>query len=234
LAQLRHPNIAQLFDGGSTEDGSPYIIMEYVEGRPLLAWAEEAQATREQRIDMLLQACAAVSFAHANLIVHRDITPSNVMVTNNGVAKLIDFGIARPAGADEETPKPASGSGSLHTLSLTPGFAAPERMTGAEPTTAADTYSPGKPAERMLEDQSANAEFAAIVARATAHAPEDRYPSVDLLAADIKAWRDGYPVTAAGGGRGYAFRKFLGRHRLAAWASAAGLAVLLGAFAATA
>lgn len=234
LAQLRHPNIAQLFDGGSTEDGSPYIIMEYVEGRPLLAWAEETQATREQRIDMLLQACAAVSFAHANLIVHRDITPSNVMVTNNGVAKLIDFGIARPAGADEETPKPASGSGSLHTLSLTPGFAAPERMTGAEPTTAADIYSLGKLAERLLEDQSANAEFAAIVARATAHAPEDRYPSVDFLAADIKAWRDGYPVTAAGGGRGYAFRKFLGRHRLAAWATAAGLAVLLGAFAATA
>jgi serine/threonine protein kinase len=101
LAQLRHPNIAQLFDGGSTEDGSPYIIMEYVEGRPLLAWAEETAATRDQRIDMLLQACAAVSFAHANLIVHRDITPSNVMVTNGGVAKLIDFGIARPKGADD-------------------------------------------------------------------------------------------------------------------------------------
>jgi serine/threonine-protein kinase len=81
LAQLRHPNIAQLFDGGETEDGSPYIIMEYVEGQPLLAWADANAATRDQRIDKLLQACAAVSFAHANLIVHRDITPSNVLVT---------------------------------------------------------------------------------------------------------------------------------------------------------
>ena len=233
LAQLRHPNIAQLFDGGSTEDGSPYIIMEYVEGRPLLTWADETQASREQRIDMLLQACAAVSFAHANLIVHRDITPSNVMVTNGGVAKLIDFGIAQPKGVGD-TPSPTTkGSGSLNTLSLTPGFAAPERMTGAEPTTVADVYSLGKLAQKLLEAFLSDRELDAILARATAHKPEDRYASVDLFAADLKAWRDGYPVAAMGRGAGYTTRKFLGRHRVAAWVTAAGLALLVGAFVAT-
>jgi len=236
LAKLRHPNIAQLFDGGETEDGSPYIIMEYVEGKPLLAWAEATNASRDARIDKLLQACAAVAFAHANLIVHRDITPSNVMVTADGVVKLIDFGIARPAGAnDPATPPPSSSvGGSLHTLSLTLGYAAPERMTGAEPTTAADVYSLGKLAEKLLEASRDDREFTAVVACATAQAPQDRYPSVDRLAADIRAWRDGYPVAAFNAGkRGYALSKFIGRHKRAAWASGLGVALLLAAFAGT-
>ncbi|MDP3494389.1 MAG: serine/threonine-protein kinase [Hyphomonadaceae bacterium] len=234
LAHLRHPNIAQLFDGGETEDGSPYIIMEYVEGTALLAWAEANNPSRNDRIDKLLQACAAVSFAHANLIVHRDITPSNVMVTAAGVVKLIDFGIARPAGARDPAPPPVtSGSGSLHTLSLTPGYAAPERMTAAEPTTVADVYSLGKLAEKLLDDAKGDSEFTDIVARATAPDPENRYASVDLFAADLRAWRDGYPVAAHAGGRRYAFTKFLGRHKSAAWAAGLGIALLLGAFAAT-
>lgn len=236
LAKLRHPNIAQLFDGGETEDGSPYIIMEYVEGKPLLGWAEATNASRKDRIDKLLQACAAVAFAHANLIVHRDITPSNVMVTADGVVKLIDFGIARPAGVNDPAPPPPSSvsSGSLHTLSLTPGYAAPERMMGAEPTTTADVYSLGKLAEKLLDVGSEDREFAAIIARATAHAPQDRYASVDLLAAEIKAWRDGYPVAAFNAGRGgYAFSKFIGRHKRAAWATGLGVALVLAAFVGT-
>ena len=234
LAQLRHPNIAQLFDGGETEDGSPYIIMEYVEGQPLLAWAEATNATKDQRIDKMLQACAAVSFAHTNLIVHRDITPSNVLVTQAGIVKLIDFGIARPAGTiDAPAPAPTSAP-SLHTLSLTPGYAAPERMTGAEPTTAADVYSLGKLAEKLLQGAAVDAELTAILARATAQAPQDRYASVETMAIDIRNWRQGYPVSAFKGGRGYAFRKFLGRHRRAAIATVAGLVLLFGAFAGTA
>lgn len=236
LAKLRHPNIAQLFDGGATEDGSPYIVMEYIEGTGILAWADAASASRNERIDKLLQACSAVSFAHANLIVHRDITPSNVLVTSAGVVKLIDFGIARPAGALDPQPSPPSssaGASSLRTLSLTPGFAAPERMTGAEPTTAADIYSLGKLAQKLLEATQADRELQAIIARATAHEPKDRYASVDLFAADIRAWNEGYPVTAYAGGGGYAFGKFVGRHRRAAWAAGAGLGLLLAAFVGT-
>jgi serine/threonine-protein kinase len=107
-------------------------------------------------------------------------------------------------------------------------------MTGAEPTTTADVYSLGKLAEKLLEVESEDREFAAITARATAHAPQDRYASVDLLAADIKAWRDGYPVAAfnAGGGS-YAFSKFIGRHKRAAWATGLGVALVLAAFAGT-
>lgn len=237
LAQLRHPNIAQLFDGGATEDGSPYIVMEYIEGTGILAWAEAANASRKERIGKLLQACSAVSFAHANLIVHRDITPSNVLVTSAGIVKLIDFGIARPAGvSDPQPPPPSSSSGSassLRTLSLTPGYAAPERMTGAEPTTAADIYSLGKLTQKLLETEKPDKELHAIIARATAHEPRDRYASVDLFAADIRAWNEGYPVTAFAGSGSYAFGKFIGRHKRVAWATGLGFSLLLAAFAGT-
>ncbi len=233
LARLRHPNIAQLFDGGETEDGAPYIVMEYVEGRPIIDWADETQASRGERFDKLLQACSAVAFAHANLIVHRDITPSNVLVTPSGLVKLIDFGIARPAGSAGDAPAMTSGESSLQTLSLTPGYAAPERMTGVEPTTAADISSLGKLAERLFAGDAANAEFAAIVARATAHSPGDRYATVAAFADDLTALRDGRPVKAYAGGAGYVFRRFVGRHRRSATAVAAGLALLIGAFAAT-
>jgi serine/threonine-protein kinase len=229
LARLRHPNIAQLYDGGETEDGSPYIIMEYIDGQPLLAWVEAARASRTDRIDKLLQACAAVAFAHANLIVHRDITPSNVLVTASGVAKLIDFGIARPASDATRAGPSAGGAGSLHTLSLTPGYAAPERLTGDEPTTAADIYSLGKLAEALLRTGAADREVDAIVARATAAAPQDRYASVDLPAADIRALRNGFPVSALRGQNAYALRKFIGRHKAGAAAAAAGLIVLAAA-----
>lgn len=234
LAQLRHPNIAQLFDGGETEDGAPYIIMEYVEGLSLLAWVETIHPSRDDRIDKFMQVCAAVSFAHANLIVHRDITPSNVLVTAAGVAKLIDFGIARPAGAPGGSAPAMRGSSSLQTLSLTPGFAAPERMTGAEPTTAADIYSLGKLAQKLLSPADKEPEVAAIIARATAELPQHRYASVELLAADIAAWRDGYPVSAYRGGRGYPLRKFLGRHPRGAWATGIAATLLVVAFAVTA
>ncbi len=233
LAQLRHPNIAQLFDGGETEDGSPYIIMEFVEGQPLPAWAEATEATCDERIDKILQACTAVSFAHANLIVHRDITPSNVLVTGSGVVKLIDFGIARPAGSPDLPPGTTKGSASLRTLSLTPGYAAPERTTGAEPTTAADVYSLGKLAQKLLASWTKEPELAAIVSRATAYKPHERYPTADALAADLAAWRDGYPVSAFAGGSGYGFRKFIGRHRKAAMATAGALVLLLAAFVGT-
>jgi serine/threonine protein kinase len=234
LAQLHHPNIAQLFDGGETDDGSPYIVMEYVEGRSIVDWAESVNASRGERVEKLLHACAAVAFAHANLIVHRDITPSNVMVTASGVVKLIDFGIARPAEHVGATPSPAaSGVSSLQTLSLTPGYAAPERTIGVEPTTAADIYSLGKLAARLLDSYAGDKELASVLAKATAQKPADRHRSVDLFAADLKAWRDGYPVSTFAGGSRYKLLKWLGRHRRAAWTTCLAVTLLLGAFAAT-
>ena len=101
LATLNHPNIANLLDGGTLDDGSPFIIMEYVEGEGIVDWADEMDLSFERRLDVFRQVCDAVQHAHQNLIIHRDITPSNILITKDGQAKLIDFGIAKPQADDE-------------------------------------------------------------------------------------------------------------------------------------
>jgi len=231
LAQLTHPNIAQLYDGGEGADGSPYIVMEYVDGVPLIQWAQEHQATRAVRTRLFCDICDAVSFAHRNLIVHRDLTPSNVLVTRDGVVKLIDFGISRPAEAEPDRGGPTS---SLASLSLTPGYAAPERREGGRVTTAADIYSLGKLLDVLLTPDAGEPDLRAIVAKATAPQPEARYASADALKADMTRWADGLPVEARGGSRRYRLGKFLRRHRTAVAASAAAVVLLVAALVVTA
>lgn len=221
LARLRHPGIAQLYDGGETADGAPYIVMEYVEGQPLLEWARDAAPDRAARLAVFQAMCDAVGFAHRNLVVHRDLTPSNVLVTGPGAIKLIDFGIARPA--DMVAEAAATSRSSLASLSLTPGYAAPERATGAPATTAADIYSLGRLLEKLLPGDPDRA-LRAIIARATAEAPADRYPSADALADDVARLAEGRAVAAVGGGRRYRIGVFLRRYRLAS--AAAALAIL--------
>jgi eukaryotic-like serine/threonine-protein kinase len=221
LAQLRHPNIAQLHDGGETDAGAPYIVMELVEGEPLLAWAEAQGLARDARARLFETVCAAVAFAHRNLVVHRDITPSNILVTRDGTPKLIDFGIARPA---EEGGAEDQAASSIGSLSLTPGYAAPERLRSTRVTTAADIYSLGKVLAALIPDRDDDLE--AIVARATADAPASRYPTVEELADDVKAWRTGFPVAARGDSRSYLLRRFVARHRLGV-AAAVGTVTLL-------
>lgn len=238
LARLRHPNIAQLYDGGATENGSPYIVMEYVDGLPLLQWIDEHRASPAERRRLFRDICAAVGVAHQNLIVHRDLTPSNVLVTHDGTVKLIDFGIARPADAlAGPGPAATTGRSSLDSLSLTPGYAAPERMTGAEVTTAADIFSLGRLLARMMpegDDPELRApELRAIVARATADEPGQRYPTAEALRADVEAWDANLPVAAMGGGRAYVLRKFVQRHRFGVFAATAAALLIAGAFAAT-
>lgn len=228
LAQLSHPGIAQLYDGGETESGAPYIVMENVDGMPLLEWASAHAPTLAERLRLFREICAAVAFAHRNLVVHRDLTPSNVLVTRDGSAKLIDFGIAKPA----DTGAGGADTPSLASLSLTPGYAAPERMASAQVTTAADIYSLGRLLRKLIpEDQSR--ELAAIVARATAPAPLDRYPTADALVGDVQAWANGFPVEAIGRGRRYAAAKFIGRHRLGVALATTALVLLVAALGAT-
>lgn len=232
LAGLSHPNIAQLHDGGETEAGSPFIVMELVDGLPLLEWVDEHRVDLAERQRLFLDICSAAAFAHRNLVVHRDLTPANVLVTRNGVVKLIDFGIAKPADdPDEPTP---SDDRAIATLSHTPGFAAPERMTSSAVTTAADIYSLGRLLARLIPPLAGDRELQAIIARATAAGPSERYPTADALGVDVRAWRDGLAVAAVAGGRRYAFQKFVRRHRSAVTAAAASLVLLIGAFAATA
>ena len=140
LARLTHPNIARLLDAGVAEAGQPYLVLEYVEGRPIDAYCEQAGLTPEQRLALFLQVLDAVGHAHANLIVHRDIKPSNILVTADGTVKLLDFGIAKlleREGEQDATLTDPSGA------ALTPAYAAPEQVTGRPITTATDVYALG-------------------------------------------------------------------------------------------
>ena len=148
LANLNHKNIAALLDGGVTPDGQPYIVMEYVDGRPITNYAAAHQLPLRARLQLLRQVCAAVQHAHQNLVVHRDLKPGNILVAADGTVKLLDFGIARllreGEGADQLPPT----QGGLH--AFTPEFASPEQVRGLPVATPGDIYSLGVIACELL------------------------------------------------------------------------------------
>ena len=229
LADLVHPNIARFHDGGATERGEPYIVMEYVDGRPITDWAADNSLGIPARLALFRQVCDAVRFAHQNLIVHRDITPSNVLVAADGAPRLIDFGIAKPPEAEGGDGAASSPYPSLAGLSLTPGFAAPERMAGVGATTLSDVFSLGRLLDVLVEDHAPDADLKAIIATATALDPADRYASVDALMDDLDRHATGRTVTARNGGRGYAIGKLVRRYRWPVTAAAVALALILAA-----
>jgi non-specific serine/threonine protein kinase/serine/threonine-protein kinase len=141
LAGLEHPNIARLLDGGNTDDGLPYFVMEYVEGEPITTFCDRRGLGVEERLVLFRAVCGAVHFAHQNLIVHRDLKPGNILVTADGVPKLLDFGIAKLL-----NPEPAQQRIDMTLASLrlfTPEYASPEQIRGERITTASDVYSLG-------------------------------------------------------------------------------------------
>jgi eukaryotic-like serine/threonine-protein kinase len=148
-AGLDHPNIARLLDGGSTADGLPYLVMEHVEGRPIDVYCREEGLGLEERLELFLAVCSAVELAHRNLVVHRDLKPTNILVAAGGVPKLLDFGIAKLLG-----PQDAEG---MMTVAgwrfLTPEYASPEQVSGAPVTTATDVYSLGVVLYQLLADR---------------------------------------------------------------------------------
>lgn len=146
LASLDHPNITRLLDGGATEDGLPYLVMEYIEGRPIDKYCNATELNISERLRLFQQVCAAVSYAHRNLVVHRDIKPSNVLVTKEGVPHLLDFGIAKLL-APGAVPSDAAMT-ALHPL--TPEYASPEQVRGEPVTTSSDVYSLGVLLFRLL------------------------------------------------------------------------------------
>ena len=141
LALLNHPNIARLLDGGTTADGRPYLVMEWVEGKPIHEYCKEQNLTARERLSLFLQVCGAVAHAHRNLVVHRDLKPSNILITPEGQPKLLDFGIAKIFGADTVEPEVTQAFGGAHPL--TPDYASPEQVRGEPVTTATDVYSLG-------------------------------------------------------------------------------------------
>lgn len=228
LAQLNHPHIARLYDGGEMADGAPFLVMEYVPGQTLSQWLQSGRGDRATSIRLFLQICDAVEFAHQNLVIHRDLTPSNILVTDNTEAKLIDFGIARPQVAQGDGATGSTFSG----LSLTPGFAAPERFAGAEVNTRADIFSLGKVFEVLLGENKPP-ELAAIANRAQASNPEDRFATASAVKQAIIDWQERRPVDAYSTSTWYRLRKFVDRERLIFGASAAIAVALVAGLGAT-
>jgi eukaryotic-like serine/threonine-protein kinase len=140
LAALEHPNIVRLLDGGSTDDGLPYLVMEYIEGASVTVYAQEHQLSVRARVELIRQVCAALQYAHQNLVVHRDIKPGNILVDAGGAPKILDFGIAKllaPVGFEREA----------RTIKgfpiFTPEYASPEQARGEGVSTVTDVYSVG-------------------------------------------------------------------------------------------
>jgi serine/threonine protein kinase len=141
LANLNHPNIAKLLDGGETDQGVPYLVMEYIDGMPLDVYSAVNRLSIDARIALFVQICSAIQYAHGNLIVHRDIKPSNILVTTDGVPMLLDFGIAKIL--DSQDSPQGSELTMVGSRLLTPRHASPEQIRGEPVTTASDIYSLG-------------------------------------------------------------------------------------------
>lgn len=229
LAQLNHPNIARLYDGGETADGQPYIVMEFVEGQTLSEWLVAEERPLAMRLALFRQIARAVEFAHQNLIIHRDLTPNNVLVTPTGQVKLIDFGIARPQMTEQDQAPVSALSG----LSLTPGFSAPERRSSAASNTLTDIFSLGRILALLIEG-NAEPELVSIGNRAAAEDPERRYPSVGEMLEDVDRFEWHQPVAVFSKARPYRIKKFVYRERRFVAAASAILLVLVGGLGGTA
>src|SRR5262249_19431528 len=146
LAALEHPNIARLYDAGMARDGQPYLALEYVRGMPLDAYIRTTHAPVRERLRLFLLVARAVAHAHARMIVHGDLKPSNVLVTDAGDVKLLDFGVAQLL----ENGRAADGAAESAGRLLTPAYASPEQLAGGTLGTATDVYSGGVMLSELL------------------------------------------------------------------------------------
>lgn len=247
LADLEHPNIARLLDGGTTRDGLPFLVMERIEGRRLDDWVREERPMVEKALHLFLEICGAIHAAHQRLVVHCDLKPSNILVTPDERSKVLDFGIAKVLRQDAD-----GGTRSLVHRLGSPRYASPEQIAGEAISTSTDVFSlgcllffllTGKPPRARSDEavlpeipsQAVQSSFAssagadgeairrrrrrlrgdldAIISKAMAWQPADRYSSAGALADDIQCHLENLPVSAQSLTWSYFLRRFLRRHR---------------------
>jgi eukaryotic-like serine/threonine-protein kinase len=213
LARLENAYIARLLDGGTTADGMPYFVMEYVEGKPIHRYCDDNSLTIRDRLNLFLKVCSAVQYAHERNIIHRDLKPGNILVKKDGTPKLLDFGIAKILGAESAVPDQDA---THHTLRmLTPAYASPEQLRGGTATVKSDIYSLGvvlyellcgnRPDDAYFHRYETKATCAhahlspqlrAIIFRAIHPDPSQRYGAIENFAADIRRYLSGAPPIA--------------------------------------
>ncbi len=239
LARLQHPNIAQLHDAGVASDGRPYFVMEHVDGEQITDYCRDAGLSLRKTLVLFLQVIDAVQYAHQSLVIHRDLKPGNVLVTEQGDVKLLDFGIASAL-------DPATRRNVGEALAYTPEYAAPEQQARESLTTATDVHLLGqllfelitgsRPSAAMHEGSrvldlsnrfaQVPRDLASLLSRASAERPAERYASPSLMGRDIRAWLDRRPVEAHGGALAYRSVKMLQRQP---FLTSAAIVLLVGA-----
>jgi eukaryotic-like serine/threonine-protein kinase len=244
LATLDHPNVARLLDGGVTQTGQPYLVMELVRGKTLLDHCQDQHLSLRARVALFAQVCDGVQAAHRALIVHRDIKPGNILVSAQGQAKLLDFGVAKILRLEED-----SAPQTQTFAPITPAYAAPEQFDGGNITTATDVYGLGmvlhelltgirrtqgdttrasELLRRMQASQTSldtvrflQGDIDNILRKALAVDPTERYSSAGDLGLDIQRFLSGQPVAAHPPSTWYRTKKFVRRNRIAVSACAA-------------
>jgi len=209
LAQLKHPNISQILDGGLTNDGRPYFVMEWVEGVDINAYCESNELTHEDRLRLFKDVCKAVAFAHQHLIIHADIKPGNVLVTADGQVKLTDFGVAQLLNEKAE----GKSNEKKRTL-LTPAFASPEQLNDDPIDTRSDIFQLGRLLETLVGRVGADFELKQLITQATAINKEERFISVNALSAEVDRYLNNEPLSAFDDRLTYRFKKYIQRNRL--------------------
>ncbi|MBS0276804.1 MAG: serine/threonine protein kinase [Proteobacteria bacterium] len=250
LANLDHPNVARLLDGGATQAGLPYVVLEFIDGKPLDRYCRDHAVDLRRKLRLVAEIARAVQYAHQNLIVHRDLKPANILVTADGIPKLLDFGIAKLLDLDAEAAQPRT----LETTRMmTPEYASPEQISGKPVSTSADIYQLGiilyellagerpfraadlqpgelerailvQPVPRLKVD----ADVDRILQKATAKEPARRYGSANEFADDLERFLNGFPVLARPASWTYRARKFASRHRAGVAAAALFVTLIAG------
>lgn len=249
LANLEHPNIAHLIDGGTTDDGLPFFVMEYVEGIRVNEYCQSKNLTETERLELFRKICAAVRFAHQNLVIHRDLKPSNILVNADGEPKLLDFGIAKLLNSTE------ANETQTNMRVLTPAYASPEQLRGEIVGTMSDVYSLGLILSEMLEvtiqktncsgqkdidsklltpdSRLLSGDLQNIIAMSLRDDAARRYGSVEAFSEDIRRYIQGLPISARKDSVSYRASKFVKRNRIAVAVACLFVLSLIGGLATT-